>query len=324
MLKKSLLFDNNFWEVLALIARMDDDEDLEKVFHEIPVSEQSLNKIFEFIKHFNFEIKIKGPKHNKCIVIPKKEELTQFIFSFSDWLSLQYTFLKEEREAFEYFQNFVQNKVNEIKIRFPGYNLFNFPAGANHEDSFPDLVNLLGEDFIQRLETSILKGENISIELHDHYKTEICPRRMLFIEDQLSVVGEDVSENCLTYFSLNDVRSFMVMTGKSHEKIYTNIQVNDFISQIRKLSGNESRIILRILSSNEIEFNPPFHLMENPCLITNYEGQKIYAATVEVCDEFFNWYHEHSDSFEILEPKSLKSSYEDYLNRKVPSLKNSA
>ncbi|MDH5580379.1 MAG: WYL domain-containing protein [Bdellovibrionales bacterium] len=324
MLKKSLLFDNNFWEVIALISRVDNDENLDKLFKETPIDEVGLNQIFEFIKYFNFDVKIIEKDNQKYISIPNPKEKIQFIFSFSDWLSLQYGFYEMDKDANHYFQYYVQDKVNEIKLRFPGYNLFNFPTLPESKANFPNLKSTLGNDFIEKLEMAMLQGESLFLELKGGSKIDVFPRRVLFIEESLSLVGEDINEKCLSYFPLDEILNFNVVKNRNYKSIYTNLEVNDFISQIRKMNGNESRIILKVVSEDNIEFNPPFHLMENPCLITNYEGQKIYAATVEVSDEFFNWYHTYSDSFEILEPDELNEGYKDFLKRKIKSLKSAA
>ena len=324
MLTKSLLFNNNFWEIIALIARSDNQENLERVFKEVPLSHKELDQIFEFIQSFDFDIRIKRNGTSHIIQIPCQKEKLQFILSFSDWLSLQYHFINSEPEAEQYFKKFVTNKIEEIKLKFPGYNFFNFPDHKKPGSDFPELRNMLGESFVESLEACIFDGLSLTANFRNGQSIDLYPKRVLFIEDNLSLVGEDIHDKCLTYFSLRDLKSFQTLKDKKYKSNFTNLEINDFISQIRMMNGKEVRLILRVIPGEEVELNPPFHLMGNPCLITNFQGQKIYAATVEITDEFFNWYHENSQTLEIIEPIKIQEAYQDFLSRKTELFKKSA
>lgn len=325
MLKKSILFENHFWEVFSLIGRIDETEgNLEEILQEIPVSEKDLERIFEFIKNFDFDITLKEKQGKKFLSIPNHKEKIQFIFSFSDWLSIQYPLIEAEKTSKDYFRHYVHSKLQEIKTKYPGYELFNFPSGKNYGLNFPELRNRLGEDFLERLENGLFNKEIFELTFKDGKTLKVLPKRVLYLENNLSLVAEEISERCLTYFGLVELKSLKSAENKRYKSNFTNLEVSDFIYQIRKINGNEVRVILKIKNGADVELNPPFHLMANPCLITNYEGEKIWAASVELSNEFFRWFYDHRDDFELIEPEFIKEKFKNFCEEFEALFKKSA
>ena len=64
--------------------------------------------------------------------------------------------------------------------------------------------------------------------------------------------------------------------------------------------------------------------MADPYITTNMDGHVIWAASVEVSDELFEWLYELGDKVEILDPTSIKETYLQFLQSKINPQKKAA
>jgi len=105
---------------------------------------------------------------------------------------------------------------------------------------------------------------------------------------------------------------------------YGPVEINQFISMVRSLSGKEERLVLKIISPGQVELSPKYHFLGNPYVTLNYQGAMIWAATVEKGPELFNWLYSIRSSIEILDPSDLASEFSDYCRRNEENTKKIA
>ena len=84
------------------------------------------------------------------------------------------------------------------------------------------------------------------------------------------------------------------------------------IVAIRAVSGREERLVLKINQEVPVDLNPSYQFLGHPYMTANADGDFIWAASVEVSSELYDWLISLGDSVEILDPQGLKSEFEKY------------
>ena len=101
-------------------------------------------------------------------------------------------------------------------------------------------------------------------------------------------------------------------------------ELNDFIQALRTVSGSEERLVLKMKDQNKQEFKTGYHFMADPYITTNMDGDVIWAASVELSDELYEWLYQLGDKVEILDPTSIRDGYANYLCSKNNPQKKAA
>jgi hypothetical protein len=92
--------------------------------------------------------------------------------------------------------------------------------------------------------------------------------------------------------------------------------VADFIRALRAMADNETRLVLKIKNPERFQLMPDYQFLGKPCLITNPEGDLIWAAWVEPGEEIFEWLMQMENYVEILEPSEFILDYAAYCEEK--------
>lgn len=144
----------------------------------------------------------------------------------------------------------------------------------------------------------------------------IFPHKVVFIDGELFLIGEDISIRCLVSISLESLER-AESVNVDYDLNFSKYEVDDLIMSIRFVSGNEERIILKIHDSEGIDLSPKYHFFGNPYLTTNSDGMIIWAGSVEVSEKLFDWIYNLGLKIEILDPSSFKYEYEMYKEKRV-------
>jgi len=144
----------------------------------------------------------------------------------------------------------------------------------------------------------------------------VLPCKVLHLEGQLSLVAEDLFEHCLQVVILKDLCGLEVFDSEKQLRSSA-FEVEEFINAIRSMGDRETRLILKIHHPLEVNLFPEYHFLGKPCMITNPNGDLIWAAYVEPCAALFEWLISLSSHVEILDPISFKQEYLSYCEEKV-------
>jgi len=174
------------------------------------------------------------------------------------------------------------------------------------------------EKITNRIDRSILEKRKIQIEFKNQNKIELHPLRLVYIDGELSVIGECLQERILNYFPLKDFLS-VTLTDQFFNSEHSPIVVNEFIQSLRVVNGQEERIILKVYAQDQVNLLPEHHYLGNPFVTSNGEGDLIWAADLELCDDLFNWLFSIKDKVEILDPGHIRKEFSLYCQNKKAS-----
>lgn len=311
MFKRSVIFDENFWKAFSYIERIEGEDPLRDFFNHVPVDESELEKFFYFLKKFDYDIKIIKRGSQKFLKLPDSTKKIEFIKTFTRWLSTQCNFFSFDENSEDCFTKNILDNLNLIQKKYPSYNLFNKIERSKNEGFYQRNSKDISLEIIITLENSLIANESILLETKDRTLEMYC-LRLLFLDGELTLVGEDINEGSLVCLKVNELISVIKCGGNSYKAKFSNSQINEFIGEMRSMGEIETRLILRIKETNDFEFNPPFHFLSKPYITINKNGDLIWAASIEDSDEFLWWITQFHEVIEILGPPEFKAKYEKF------------
>lgn len=180
---------------------------------------------------------------------------------------------------------------------------------------------------VRKIEESFAKGQFIVLNFFDLRKIHFYVHQLLFLEEELCLIGEDASTGRLIHYPISKIQDVKIDTVGEYGPQYGELEVNNFLKAIRAVNENEVRLVLKIASDAE-DINPRYHYLGKPFVTSNWNGEKIWAATVEESDYLYQWLLSINERVEIMDPSSVKHGLLNYCKRQLEeeegSLKNIA
>lgn len=310
---KSVVYEDYFWNILRSIEKLKAPDPLETFLTQVGCSYEQFMSVASFLKKIGLEVKI-FEQDKKLVLRPfdSKEKIT-FELSMSEWLSLQAHYPKMNECAQEPFHQAWQNKAQDLVENYPVSDLNR--AMKEEIDQFDALGHLRfkHKDFISVIEESLKTQSLLQIKLEDGKAFDMYTHKLVYLDGALSLVGEDCNDRCLVYFNIHEISSLKLSDKENYRCNFSSVEVNDFIFAIRAVSGNEERLVLKIVNQSGIDLNPPYHFLGNPYVTSNMNGDMIWAASVEVSEGLFEWLLQIKDHIEILDPADVKSEFINYI-----------
>lgn len=169
---------------------------------------------------------------------------------------------------------------------------------------------------IKSMEEAIQDKKLLNLVTHDEKSYVLHPCKVLHLEGQLSLIAEDSQDHCLIIVPMKDVKEFEMVASSSQPKV-TPFEIEEFIAAIRAMNEKETRLILKIHDPASTNLFPDHHFLGKPCMITNPNGDLIWAAYVEPCEALFEWLMTLGKNVEILDPVKFKDEYLMYCEEKL-------
>lgn len=177
-------------------------------------------------------------------------------------------------------------------------------------------LNDFQQKMVQQIETAIADKQLVSLITTDNKQYSVHPCKVLHLEGHLSLIAEDSQDHCLLVVSLHELKSFEKIESSSQPKV-TPFEVDEFITAIRAMNEKETRLILKIHDPQSTNLFPDHHFLGKPCMITNPNGDLIWAAYVEPCEALYEWLMTLGKNVEILDPIKFKEEYLMYCEEKL-------
>ena len=186
---------------------------------------------------------------------------------------------------------------------------------------FPEPVNELNArgELVEFIEEAISGGLCLKLNLANSKTFVINPHRVVFIDGVLSIVGEAARDNCLRSIEVDQVLSVSEVEERK-EKVFSPFEVEDFLSSIRAVEESEMRLVLKVYSQENFNSNLKNHHLGNQYMVTNAEGDYIWAASIEPSEEIFQWVYELGSDVEILDPTAFKKDFLHYCEARLKKL----
>jgi hypothetical protein len=174
----------------------------------------------------------------------------------------------------------------------------------------------LQQKMIKDLELGIHEKCLLTVSTIEDKDYLLNPCKVLHLEGHLSLIAEDAEDHCLIVIPLREIKSIDNIHKNFHPKV-TAFEIEEFIMAVRAMNEKETRLILKIHDPQSINLFPNHHFLGKPCMITNPNGDLIWAAYVEPCDSLFEWLMSLGKNVEILDPLRFKEEYLMYCEEKL-------
>jgi len=289
--------------------------DIESLIERLDSSKEEIQRAVIFLSQLNYPISMIEKPSGSIVEKTSQPPHISINFSLKEWICLQAYFpLISENSDNPFFQ-IISSKLAKIESEYKEHDLFSTAESLPILEKYADksLVSLFNE-FIPMIEESIYKQSVLNVSVQNNGTVNIFPHRLVHLEGKLRLVGEDTNDHSLITLDIDLIES--VMPSIVDYKInYTLIEVNEFISGFREVSGNEVRLILKITGSGEnLDLSPSYHFLADPYITTNSSGETIWAASIEPCEDLIAWLADLDECVEILDPTEIRDQVEEYRN----------
>jgi hypothetical protein len=172
------------------------------------------------------------------------------------------------------------------------------------------------QEIVNTLDNAASLKKLIRVITNDEKTYNVYPCKILHLEGSLSLISEDVSDHCLSVISLKDVKGVEELTTSGTPRVSV-FEIEEFITAIRSMNEKETRLILKIHDPQSVNLFPDYQFLGKPCMVTNPNGDLIWAAYVEPCEALFDWLLSLGTNVEILDPVKFKQEYLCYCEEKM-------
>lgn len=305
-----LILENSFWKFLVSIEELKERKEIVLICSALAIDEEKLKTYCQFLT--KFEINIVADDH---FIYPLKDPCRVKVeFNLSEWLSVEASLnaLKEKGEQ-SYFHLILDSKYKSMQKTMNRSSLYESDRPITRRSEFNRFHN-----FKKRIDFHICHKKLMKLSFSNENECEIFPHRQVFLDGVLCVVGESIKDKALCYFAVEDI-SEIEDVDFQYEPNLSQIEINEFIGHLRLVNGKEERLVLKIYSQEEADLMPQHHYLGNPFVTSNTEGDMIWAATIEMCDDIFQWLYQMNDRVEILDPGHIRKEFAHYCELKKES-----
>jgi len=310
--------DNKYWKLLTTIDSINQDVSFSELASHLGLqyTATDIEEAVAFLKHFGHPIKMETKSQDNWIILTGKKPQFKMNLSLTEWLALQSHFPLMEENKGKAIYNTMANCLNRMEKKYPEADIFNY---IDEERSMKKVTRELDHDkdkLLKIINNAHLKDEHLYFESRDMRKNEVFIHKIVYIDGILSIIGEEVNDRCLTCIDINEIQAYSIEQGNNYRPNYASAEVDDFITAIRSISGNEQRLVMKVSSPEKVNLKPDFHFLGNPYITTNTEGEFIWAASVEVSHELYNWLATIYSDIDVIDPKTVKEELESFMENK--------
>jgi hypothetical protein len=139
---------------------------------------------------------------------------------------------------------------------------------------------------------------------------------VVHLEGQLSLICEEFDDHCLMIISVKQIQLIQLKESTRQSRV-SYFEIEEFIAAVRAMNDKETRLILKIHDPQSVNLFPDYQFLGKPCMITNSNGDLIWAAYVEACEPLYEWLLSLGSNVEILDPNKFKADYLSYCEAKL-------
>lgn len=319
-----LLKSEKFWQILKYLCALNAKEDIEKIQSDLEIPQNILFLYISFLKDVGMPLEIYDDGKSKVLELQKPHQEIEVKFSLLEWLSFQATFPKLSELSDEPLFASIQNKLLSLEEQNKSHDLF--PAlevlSEKSEAFKPVSVGADGAlqgQIVSFIEEAIYDHNVIRVNLNNSTSLKVYPRKVVFLDGQLSVVAEGIDDKCMINLSLVQITS---VHEEEHEwtPLFSALEIDDFLASLRAITENEIRLVLKVYSREKFNTELKHHHFGSQCMFTNPEGDHIWAATIEPSEEVLSWLSELGKDVEVLDPMSIKKDLLKYCEDKLKKI----
>ncbi len=223
-----------------------------------------------------------------------------------EWVELQQILSQQNNPA-----------LNTLKIKMTE----NGPIKAvmellNQLDQWDQEMTSEHQTYVNILDKAAEARGMVSLTTISGKKYQVYPCRVIHLEGKLSMIAEDAHDHCLMVMSISELNYAVPMESTSLPEVST-FEIEEFIVAIRSMSEKETRLILKIHDPQSVNLFPDHHFLGKPCMVTNPNGDLIWAAYVEPGADLYEWLLSLGGNVEVLDPSKFKDEFLAYCEEKL-------
>ena len=316
------IFNNHFWAILKQIDELTEMVELESFLAEFSGADLNCEIIYDvlqFLSDLNYPVQIEEINGEKFILPNSRTEKINFSLSFSDWIALQAHFPLFNTYKDHDFSKSVHKTFAEISAKYPAFNLAQEGISDELSFSFKESLSDILLKYVNHIEEAFKLGALLLVSI-DKKTYEIFPHKLIMLEGELTLIGEETIDRCLVSYCLDEVSKIKLNSINEYTMNYSRFEVDEFVMAIRAVSGREERLVLKIDQNKPVNLNPDYQFLGHPYMTANSEGDFIWAASVEISSPLYDWIISMGESVEILDPADVRSEFEKYREIKLKDL----
>lgn len=246
-------------------------------------------------------------RNNECMVDINANAIQYMLpLSPAEWIGLHQLLSNEKSSAL----SSLKKKITE-----------NGPIKAVIEllhqlDSWDFQLSDEHKSLVMKLDEAVANKALVAITTTSGKNYQVFPSKIVHLEGQLSMIAEDSNDHCLVVMNINEVKVANVIDTLSAPQVAC-FEVDDFVTAIRSMNEKETRLILKIHDPQSVNLFPDHHFLGKPCMITNPNGELIWAAYVEPCHDLFDWLISLGRNVDVLDPGKFKDEFLMYCEEKI-------
>ena len=314
MSKKSMLNEKRFWEIITYLTTIDQSKTFQDICSDLSITKSQLNSFIHFLKEVDYAFQLSLDQQS--LRAPVESPVVKVEFTLLEWLQFQASFphLQQLNEQ-PYFEG-LQRKFAQLENEYSSLDLFAPMETLDEvmEVKKPKLITHTQypqAEILSFIEESILEKQVIGLQL-DEGKINLHPRKISCLNDGLSIIGEDCDDKGLVNINFAVIQNAYEQDLMNWKPVYSQFEVDEFVAAIKAIEGNLHRLVLKVHEREEFLVTLPHYYLENPCMVTNPQGDLIWAASVTPNEVIFKWLHHLGRSVEILDPQQMKKQYLEY------------
>lgn len=318
MALNSKLSDERFWKIVSTLDSLNQDVSLEELLHHLGKDFKGSDVLdaASFLKRFGFPLNAEKREGKVWLTFKGRKPRFTFDFSLGEWLAMQAHFPLLEQEEETELRSLLTTKLKILESKYPEADLFKVIEEEEELIRARSIISADQEGHLKEINRASLNNELVIVEATDGNRVEVFLHKVVYLDGILSIIGEDTNDRCLICLNFDQIEALGAIADHRYQANFAGSEIDDFITAIRSISGNEERLVLRISSPEKVNLKPQFHFLGNPYVTTNTEGEFIWAASVEVSDELFKWLEDIKDEIEILDPKEVREDFQQYLHER--------
>jgi hypothetical protein len=320
----SEIMDNpKFWEILEGLSKQEESIGFKRLCQHYKITTSMLNSFLSFLNQVGYPIKREEVDGTLMVIPPTEQPKFTMHFNLFEWLAFQAHF-PTIGECYEKpFAKPIVQLISAYEDQYKDSELFSplTVLDAIADSSLDGSFSVADEQtplkhHIELIEACLLEDRYLKLHLKGDKVIDVYPRKIVHLDGHLSLIGEDLSDCCIFNLFIKEITHIENLSVE-YKKNFSNLEINEFINSIRVISENELRLILKIHDMTQINLEPSHLHMGTPTMVTNSDGDHIWAASVEPCEAVFEWIFTMGRSVEILDPSGFRQEYLDYCVEKL-------
>ena len=299
MIRKYILDNSEFSKITQYFLNISSKIQVNQILSDLNITSLEFNHILSVLRNNDYDFNIKEVNY-KLYIYPLGVERDEKS-SMSKKNSFLSTIKNQEICLLDDYVDVIERNGGDSSITISDI--------LTHDDN---------EGIVKFLTESIKEKKSVCIKTLESYLI-LFPRLVVYLGEDLCLISENTKNNSLLKTPINTIINCNEYLANFTPE-YSNIEINNFIKSFRMIGDSSVRLILKIYSRVDFNSFMGFQYLEKPCLVTNSDGEYIWAATLEKNEEVFKWLFKLGPEVEILDPTSFKREFIEYCELRLKKL----